>query len=139
MGCPFLSYSTPYSKPSSQMKKSLSKNFHPLKLSPQSQSSLPQPPKALSSTEDPPPLYSLSLNPPSYTHTSSSMDPQLSPLTIKWTFTQTFLASHPAPWTPAATPTNTPFHFRMVRMSGLHKRSSPTETSYISSHTPKTS
>jgi hypothetical protein len=54
-------------------------------------------------------------------------------------YTHTFLAPHPAPQTPATTPTNTPFLSRTVRTFGLHKRSSPTETSYVSFPTVKTS
>jgi len=102
-------------------------------------SSPPQPQKALSFTKDPPLPYSPSSSLPSYVHTSPSTSPLLSLPTMRQTSTHTFLAPCPTPQTPTTTPTSTLSPFRMVRTFGLHKRSSSTETFYISSHTAKTS
>jgi len=139
MGPPSRPYSTHHMKPLSQTKKSQLRNSRPLRSLPRLPSSPPQPQKALSSTEDPPPLYSEKSNPPSYHRIGLSTNHPLSLPIVRWTSTHTFLAPCPAPRTPTTTPTNTPSLFRTVRTFGLHKRSSPTKTSYVSSPTAKTS
>jgi len=111
----------------------------PLRSSPQSPSFPPQPQKAPSFTENPPLPYSTLLNPLSYLHTDYLTHRPLTPPMTKQTFTPTFSVPCLAPWTPATTPTNTPSPLRTVRTSGLHKRSLPTKTSYVSSPTAKTS
>jgi hypothetical protein len=139
MGPPSLPFSTHCSKPSSRTKKSQSRNSRPLRSLPQSPLSRPLPPKLLSFTEDPPPPYSPPSNPPSYGHISSSTSPLSSPPITRWTTTLTSSPPRPAQRTPATTPTNTPSLSRTVKTFGLHKRSSSTETSYVSSPIAKTS
>jgi hypothetical protein len=108
-------------------------------LPPLSPSSPPQYQKAPSFTKDLPPPYSPSSSPLSYDRTNASTSRLSSPPTTRRTYTPTSSAPRPAPRTPAITPTSTPSLFRTVRTFGLRKRSSPTETSYVSSPTAKTS
>jgi hypothetical protein len=139
MGPPSLPFSTHCLKPLSWTKKSQLRNSCPLRSLPQSPSSLPQPQKAPSFAEDPPLPYSALLNLPSYSRTAPSTNPLSSPPTTRQTSTPTYLVPRPALWTHTITPTSTLSLFRTVRTFGLHKRSSSTKTSYISSPIAKTS
>jgi len=139
MGPPSLPFSTHHSKPSSQTRKSQSRNSCPPRSLPQSRSFLLLLQKAPSFIRDPPPPYSPLSSPPSYACTSLSTSPLSSPPITRRTYTPTFLAPYPAPQTPTTTPTNIPSLFRTVRMFGLYKRSLPTETSYVLSPASKTS
>jgi hypothetical protein len=115
------------------------RNSCPLRSSPWSPSFPPLPQKALSSTEDLPPPYTVKLSPLYYHRIDFLMNCPLSLPIVRWTSTPISLVPCPVLQIPATTPTSTPSPFRMVRTFGLHKRSSPTETSYVSFPTAKTS